>query len=817
MHSAHSTVSRSGKRHTALSPLALSIAIALGVGTPMTVVAQSGQSGSTGQASEQRQYDIDAGPLGKVLNRFALDAGIELSFAPELTAGKDSSGLQGQHSVDEGLRSILSGTGLNHRFTGDGQITLVKATENDEPAMLSPVLVKASPSHRGDGRTYSSDGSSTALGGDYGLAPKDIPVSSSAVSEELIEEQAVDDLRGAVRNTPGVQFSGTYMNNYDNFSMRGFELPRVTGYLRNGTPTVHLQQSSFIPVDRVEVLKGPASILYGNVAPGGVINIQTKQAIAEPHARVSTTAGLNDDYRVLADGGNKIGDTGGAWRLIAGIRDSGSFKDEVTAEEKTLYGTASLPVGAETTLSGSFEVTKQDFTVDDGVVATDPNDPIGAAMDLPRSRFLGEPEGRGEYDNHHLQVQLDTLLGGWETSLSYSYAWNERDVRQVRANDFGWSSPFVNDDGRTVRRYTNSFVGKRLWHNGNLDLNNVFETGPVEHHVGVGASYRLEKTGGTGNSFVGDFSSTPPNDQVVPPIDLFEPDYSATAPFQYSDPFDTRYSHFSGVYLQDVMHIGEKWVALLGLRWNQDRNRDSDEETSALSPRAGLVYRVTDDLSVYGSYAESFEPTSGVDRNNQRWEPSEGQQKELGLKQSLFDDRALFTAAAYELTRTNTLVTDPADPRFQIQGGERRSRGVELELAGSITDRLDLRAGYTYTDTEITRADNNEGNQFGEIPKHRANLWAGYALTSDLRIGGGIFHTGSRYSGDDNALELDGFTVVDAFARYDLSKNTYVRLNVNNVFDEKYVTQVGGSAYPGATGIQFGEPLNVQLQLSHAF
>lgn len=797
-----------------LSLLALGIAVAIGTAAPVTGMAQAGNA--TEQASEQRRYNIAGGPLDTVLNRFALASGIELSVSSELTRGKTSDGLEGSYSVVEGLRSILAGSGLDYRFTGTDSVTLT-AGQDGQPRQLEPILVESARDMRGDGRAYSSDGTATAMGGDYGLAPKDTPVSSSAVSGELLEEQAIDDLREAVRNTPGVQFTGTYFNNYDNFSIRGFELPRINGYLRNGSPVVHLHQSSFVPVERIEVLKGPASILYGTVAPGGVINIQTKQPIAEPHARVTGTVGLFDDYRALVDGGNRIGSDGGAWRLVAGVRESDSFKDQAVNDEATVYGTARLPVAENTFLSGSFEITEQEITVDDGVPATDPDNPLDTAMKLPRSTFIGEREGRGEYDNNHLKVELETLLGGWETAVSYSYNWNARDVRQVRANDFGWSSPFVNDDGRTVRRYTNSFINKRLWHNGALDFANVIATGSVEHHLGIGASYRLEKTGGTGNSFVGDFSGDPTNPQQVPPIDLFEPEYGADMPFQYADPFDTRYSQFSGVYLQNVMHIGEDWVALLGLRWDEDRNRDNDQRTDALSPRAGLVYRVTGGLSVYGSYAESFEPIFGLDRNNERWDPSRGEQIEVGAKQALFNDQALLTLALYELQKVDTLVEDPDDPMFDIQGGKRRSRGVEVELAGSVTDRLDLRAGYTYTGTEILEADNNEGNRFGEIPRHRANVWAGYALTNQLRVGGGIFYTGSRYSSDANNLELDSLTVVDTFARYDISADTHVRLNIKNVFDEEYITQAGGFAYPGATGIQFGEPLNWQLQLSHAF
>jgi len=758
-----------------------------------------------------RTWDIPAGPLDAALERVARRAGLTLSFDPAAVSGLTTSGLDGEYTVSGVLRRLLAGTELEHRFSDDSTVAIAPRTDAER---LGRIDVTARP-----GAGYTADGLATGVGEGYGLTNLEAPVSSSGVSRELIEEQGANRLRETLRNVPGVDFAGTYNNNYDNFRIRGFELPRINGFQRNGAPVVHLQQPSFFPVERVEVLKGPASILNGQLNPGGVINVRTWQPSLTRFRRL--TAGYDSfgqgDAAVNV-GGPIEGADGAAYRLVAGVLDGDTFKDRVEEHERSLYGSILWPLAADTDLIVTLETSDREDIIDDGVVSADRDDPLGAAGKLPRSRFLGEPVD-SEYDNDHFSLELETLLGAWEAEFSYSYSRNQRRVRQVRPNDFGHDSPFVNDDGRTVRRFTNAFIGDREWQTLAAEFRRSFETGPVEHRLGLGADFRLQRNAGTLNSFVADFGTfdgDPSDDNDVDPIDLFEPGYGGEAPFRFADDIDPRHSEFAGIHVQDAMHIGDRWVALVGLRYDQDVDRDADERTTAESPRLGAVYRLRPSTSVYASYAESFEPVAGVDRNGDRWEPSRGEQFELGFKQNVFND-ALLTAAVFELNKVDELIEDPDDPRFQIQDGERRSRGLEVELSGSVTRRLDMRAGLTHLDTEIVRADANVGNSFGDVPDTRINLWAGYRLEPRLRVGGGVFYTGEQYSTDDNDLELDAYTVVDLFASYRLAQRTTFQVNIDNVFDEKYFVDAGGFAYPGATGIQFGEPLTARFSLAHEF
>lgn len=638
---------------------------------------------------------------------------------------------------------------------------------------------------------YKVDDSWTATKMDVPII--DVPTSVQVVPEEVIEDQNATRLWEAVRNVSGVQNSGSAGNRSDGFVIRGFDAGRL---LHDGFPApVSFGDVGFIgmsTLERVEVLKGPASILYGLVEPGGTINLVTKKPQLDPFYRSSFTYGSHDFYRPEFDVNQPLTEDGTLLFRVAGeYQNAGSFRDVFTRDKrKHIAPSLRWLATPDTTVDLQLTYYEQENPADRGIVVIDDRPDA-----LPRHRYHGEPFDINYADKLLGKVTIEHRFDDdwtWRTMASGSGS----NTRPLASYPFG----LLEGSDRLIERGNYDFIQEIDNYAFQSNLTGHFDTGAIGHEVLVGIdanSTRFESWNRSAS---------------MQPIDAFNPVYGK--PFGAWSPRshqDRRYD-FYGLYLQDLMSFGDHWKLMLGGRYDymtsffaRDGAVSLDSTEKEISPRAGLVYQPVEDLSLYASYTESFSPSLfSSNFGNIPFDPEYGEQVEIGVKRDWFDGALSTTLAAYELTKTNLTTPDPNNPLFEIQTGEQRSRGVEFDISGEILPGWKVFGGLAYMDAELT-SDNTfpVGNRLPNAPEWSGSLWTTYAFEhgplSGLEIGGGVFGVGERFGSLNNRVLADGYARVDAFARYQVNENLRVSLNVDNLFDKDYIEAPGSTvSVPGS-------------------
>ena len=650
------------------------------------------------------------------------------------------------------------------------------------------------------GRPIENYAASDALTGTKSNALlKDLPLAVSVVPQELIQDRAISYLGEALDSVSGAQrkqgYGGT--QNFGAF-LRGFDSGFLT--LRNGIRDFGFYTlRDAANVERFEVLKGPGSVLYGALQPGGITNTITKQPTADPLARVSVLVGSYDRYRIEGDFGGPVTDQL-FFRFNAAAEDAESFRDEVKSDGYFLAPVVTWRPSERFQWTLELEHKQTDYTWDLGLPRNE------VSFNVPVSRFLGEPDGINEVRSTVFSSTINYEL---------SDAWRFRQVTSYAetSGDYKLRSAFaVADDGRTAIRSAFDTDESSSTLGVVNDVIGEFEAFGLDHQLVVGADfYEIE------SSFFFDF-------RPLDPIDIFEPVYGGALgdpfPLFAEDSKDRSY----GVYIQDLISIGERWKVLAGLRhdWNDYRAIDTlgdtvsrDTNESAFSPQFGIVYQPDSDTSLYASYSSSFQPVrSGRVFGDGALEPEEGKQFEVGVKRSWFEGRLSTSVALFNITKRNVNTTDPDNPLFIIQTGEQRSRGVELDVAGSPLPGWDVIFGGAYIDAEVTE-DNRiaVGSGLPGAPEWSASLWSKYTLQdgflSGLELGGGVFYVGEREASLPNGIVLPSYVRLDAFASYPFG-DFDVQLNVKNITDEDIYDLTSTSILPQ-------EPITVSLRLSYDF
>ena len=628
---------------------------------------------------------------------------------------------------------------------------------------------------------------------------EDLPLAVSVVPQELIQDRSLSYLGEALDSVSGAQrkqgYGGT--QNFGAF-LRGFDASFLT--LRNGIRDFGFYTLRDVAnVERFEVLKGPASILYGALRPGGITNTITKQPTTNPLARVSATADSNDRYRIEGDFGGPITDQL-FFRFNAAIEDAESFRDEVESDGYFLAPVVTWRPNSRLQWTFELEHKQTDFTWDLGLPRSD------VSFDLPVSRFLGEPDGINDVESTFVSSTINFALNSdWYLRQVTSYS--------ETSGDYKLRSAFaIDDDGRTAIR--SAFDTDESSNTIGIvnDLIGEFEAFGVDHQLVIGADFYETEV-----SFFFDF-------RPLAPIDIFEPVYGG----DLGDPFplfaEDNKDRSVGVYVQDLISIGEQWKILAGLRydWNDYRaidtlsdavSRDTDE--NAFSPQLGIVYQPDDDTSLYVNYSSSFQPVrSGATFDSSTLDPEEGQQFEIGVKRSWFDGRLSTSMALFDITKQNVNTTDPDNPLFIIQTGEQSSRGVELDVSGSPLPGWDVIFGSAFIDAEVTEDNRIEvGSALPGAPEWSASLWNKFTVQDGplrgLELGGGGIYVDEREVSLPNGVVLPSYVRYDAFAAYPFG-NLDLQLNIKNITDKDIYDLTSTSILPQ-------EPLTVVLRLSYHF
>ncbi|XSG82593.1 MAG: TonB-dependent siderophore receptor [Methyloligella sp. ZOD6] len=613
----------------------------------------------------------------------------------------------------------------------------------------------------------------------------EIPQSITVVTEQQIQDQGATSVQQALNYVPGV-VAGPY----------GFDIRGDWARIRGQDPVQYLDGMRRIygyynntrvdpyTLERIEVLKGPASVLYGAGSTAGIINLISKRPQEESHTEIGVLYGTHDFGQVQGDSTGKI-TKDGKWlyRLVGVARNSDTQVDYVEYDRYVFNPSITWRPDDKTELTVIANFQKDDtgssanFLPWEGTVYPGPNGY------LPWSTFVSDPDwDQYKTESASIEVLFDKELSDvWTFRQGLRYVDAEVDYRSMYPNVYtDPQNPFVDPARRSVQRY--SYISQPHAQTFTSDSNFIadFNTGAVEHKVLLGVDYtRFKENSRQGSGF------------VATPFDLYDPDYSL--PFIPPIALDLPETGTEqlGFYAQDQIKLGN-WIAVLGIRNDEvtsSTEGQPDQDVNATTYRAGIMYEFANGLTPYFSYMQSFDPIFGTNFYGQAFDPLEGEQYEVGFKYQVPGKPIVVNGSLYDITQSNLQASDPNNPFNQIQIGEAKFKGGEIETIFTLNDNLDVIAGYAYTDAEYTAGD-RAGFRVETVPQNQASLWATYRFSafgvSGFAVGGGVRYVGTSWDGADS-LKTPSYTLFDGMLSYDTEHWRY-QINATNLGDERYVT-----------------------------
>lgn len=788
-----------------LHPLALSLLLACALPT-----AQAVEPSAT-------PFNVPAGDLAQALNRFAEQAGLALAFDPALVQGRRSPGVAGSHSTAQGIAQLLAGTGLQAAPIASGRYRIEPVPQaSGDTLMLQATDISTTYTTESPTGPVAGFVAKRSLAGTKTDTPLiETPQSISVVTKDQMRAQNAESLGQVLRYSAAVvpETRGATASRLDLLSIRGFSPSLyVDGLKLPGSRDAAPQLDAF-DLERVDVLRGPASVLYGQGTPSGVVNMVSKRPTREPFHEVGVEYGTYQKKRTTFDLSGPIDEQGVYSYRVSGLYDSADGQVEHTETERRAISAALTwhpSDDTSLTLLGRFQ-----------------KDPKGASYgSLPsQGVVLPNPNGhidvnRYDGDKHFEKSDRENYSVGYLFEHHFNDTFTLRqNARYMRAEGLYrslYSAGFPKDANGNITDYRNvqrSTIASDV----NIDayaldnqLQAKFDTGPIAHTVLVGADYQYTSTDTLAGSgpYLG-----------APGLDVYNPVYGGAIAVPAYTSAATARNQQKGLYLQEQMKW-DRWVLLLGGRydWANNHNTSSNLSTGrktrssldseAFTGRAGLVYLFDNGLAPYISYSESFEPLSGTGYGGVPFKPTEGKQYELGIKYQPPGSNSFISAAVFDLRRQNLSTLDP-DPshlcngnRCNIQAGEVRSRGFEVEGKASLTNNVDLTASYAYLDNRFSKSNTTsgagaEGNTPYGIPRHTASAWADYLFhegpLQGFGVGAGVRYISST-TDDANTFKVPGYTLVDAAVHYDIphlytaGDNLRLAVNATNLENKTYVT-----------------------------
>ncbi|MDR7281802.1 iron complex outermembrane receptor protein [Pseudomonas corrugata] len=780
--------------YTLLRPSLLAIAIAFC--TPLA----SSQLIAAEQASSVRAYNLPAAPLASTLNQIASQAGLALSLNPSLAAGKSSAPVKGQFDAAGALREALRGTGLQLEQSSAGTYSLVAIPEGTL-ALPETAVIGVDNGETAWSPVEGYVATRTAAGTKTDTALVDVPRSISVVTRDQMDDRNVQNLDDAVRYMPGVTASSYGSDTRaDWLRVRGFEptqfldgLPLPKGVYANP------KQETW-NLDRLSVLRGPASSVYGQTPPGGLLDMVSRRPTAIESNEIDLQYG-SDSYRQInfANTG-KIDDEGQFLYSLSGVvRDAGTQIDHVDNKRYNIAPSLTWNINPDT----QFTLLTQ-FTRDDTGITSQFLPIQGTKIDMPfgdisHHKNLGDPDWE-YYDRTYYALGYafeHRLNDVWQFKQNLRYTKTDLSFQGITVGAY----PFTQvDDAGNVGRTTTSVDEDISQFAVDNNFQADFATGDVRHTVLVGLDHQRSNT-----NYLSIFGTAPPTNVNNPiyGLPIERPDRS-TAFYDYDQK-----TYQTGLYLQDQMAL-DHWLFTLGGRedWVHTGTKffnkgdaTNTERDKNFSGNAAISYVFDSGFVPYLSYAESFQPTTGASASaTESFKPTEGNQWELGIKYQPPGSDTLLTAAIYDLTQKNVSVTtNVGGTSITSQTGEVKVKGLELEAVSDVTENLKLVAAYTLAKSEVQDGE-FKGNRLQLMPNQQASLWADYTwhngLLDGFGVGAGARYTGNTY-GDQANTELgkaDAYTVFDAAVHYDLGrldsslKGASLALNATNVFDKDYIS-----------------------------
>ena len=643
-----------------------------------------------------------------------------------------------------------------------------------------------------------------------GIPLEDLSRSVQVYDAPLIEEirpWGVEDIVGLAANTT---FGGPGDGRGHQFSVRGFRAPIMRDGFANANFGGVMNPETW-GMERIEVLKGPDSIQYGESDPGGLINFVSKRPQFERGHRVQLQGSSFGVVEPRVDLTGPVDDRANvAYRVVA-LAEYGEHWRAYGQKTERVYAAPSLlfRISDRMSLNTTLEYTHDDIAADFGTAVT------------PQGQLFVNTR---RVNNHPVDtMERRQLVGGYD----FEYAFNPNWTLTQRTRYFDtryvysplWLPTSIDPKTKIYRRVAarqKSDNEELAWQ---LQLQRSFTTGPLRHTILVGADYRdSESVSGTG------FAPT-----RASLIDFTNPDYSELPLSEAELPFAPAFAFASesdrrGIFLQNHSYLGDRWVFSIGLRHedSETRNPTSTQRADELIPQVGLIWKPLADIDVFANYSESFVPSTAFDINGNLLPPEVGEGYELGLRWRPLNGALALNAAVFRITKRHVATADPAAPTFplgaSIAQGQQRSEGVEFDLRGHPLPGWNLVAALGFASTEVLRDETGlAGNELTNTPDITLDVFSTYEVQGGslrgLGFGGGISYVGKRWGNLANTLPIDAYTVFNAqfFYRRD---SWSIDLVVRNLLDENYVeTAFGGTA----RGIHPGRPAHAVATYEYRF
>ena len=638
------------------------------------------------------------------------------------------------------------------------------------------------------------------------VAVEDLPQAVQVISGETLKQIGAVKINDALDIATGVARQNTFGGLWDGFAIRGFAGdPNVpTGYLVNGFNSGRgyggVRDTS--SVEKLEILKGPGSALFGRSEPGGTVAITTKKPQFQPEGSFGASFGSDNFYRVEGDYTTPLSDSV-AVRVNGAYEDADSFRDTLHSKREFVSPSIFGKIGRNTSIWYELEWSKQEIPFDRGVVAS----PTGQLGIVPVSRFLGEP-GDGPVTAKVLghQAQLQHVFAkDWVLLVGAAYRSTQLDGIGQNPEFAAARQPYYLD-GATLSRQrrfndydTDDLVVR-------AEMSGGLKTGGVRHHLLFGADYEEFTLDRLQNRYRPPAYNGTQSLAVMNAVNIFNPVYG-NAPGPNQNVFnDTETDKSYGAYLTDQMDVTDTLKLRLGGRYDSFKQsidnrlvvaQPPKQDVTAFSPQVGLTWRASDAIHLYTMYAKGFRPQTGFDARQHPFEPEETKSYEVGMKFELGQGMLNGTVALYKMEKTNVLQTDPANAGFAIAIGKAESKGVEFDLSGRLPGDVMVMLAYAYTDA-YSAADVRDvdfgrivsaGDPLINIPKHNGNL----LVTKDFHLdghrfilGGNVKYVSKRLGETGTSFYLPAYTLLKLFATYDITKNLSVTAEINNVTDKEY-------------------------------
>lgn len=771
--------------------------------------------GAFAASGSEHAYSIAQGSLDAVLGSFGQQSGVMIAVDSSLTTGMRSSGLSGNFAVDEGLQRLLAPLGLQAVTDGDGYRVVARPAQGNGELQLQATQVTSNQL----GTITEGSGSYTpgtiATATRMVLTPRQTPQSITVITRQHMDDFGLNSIDEVMRHTPGITVS-TFDSERTNYYARGFS---VENFQYDGIPTLRNSAyssgqtlSDMAIYDRVEILKGATGLLTGAGAPGATINLIRKKPTREFKASIDVGAGSWDNYRTQVDVSGPLTDSGNIrGRAVAAYQDKHSFMDRYERKTGVYFGTLEADLSDDTLLTLGFDYQNNDPHASGWSGSRPLFDRNGERIDVKRSYNNGANWSRWEQTTQSVFATLEhSFANGWVGKGQLTHQVNSYDAPLGSV----MSGPFPATGLSSI--YANKFTG-----NTRTDAADAYFSGPFslagrEHELVIGASASSAHWQGK------DYGN--PTFLSANVIDFWnfdgkttEPDWGA--PTQYND---TTTRQTAG-YISARFNLTDDLNLLLGTRlanyWLTGDYHTT--ETGRLVPYVGITYDLNDNFTAYASYTDIFMPqTYNRDRNNKVLEPDEGKNYEVGIKGEFYGGRLNTSLAYFEVHESNRAEpdaeynADPTNPSilYASVGTKAKAKGFEAEMSGELAPGWQAQAGFTH---KVIRGSDDEKISTWE-PEDQLSLYTTYKFKGPLdrlTIGGGARWQNRSWQNIYNRAKdqyqdfsQDAYWLVDAMAKYQVSEHLSTTLNVNNLFDKQYYTNIGfyNTAY-------YGDPRNVMV------